>query len=83
MKKIEIRDSIARPSVARPFPVRDGLCQKTGLLMAFFTIKQRAGDRFGLSLSYDKISNGLGGVIDFKSKEESGTLFRIFLPVNK
>ena len=93
MKKIEIQDFLARPSVARPFPVRDGLCQKAGLLIAFFTTipiaigTTRQGTGLGLSLSYD-IVKAHGGEIFLMSKadegppaREAGTEFIIHLPI--
>ena len=81
MKLYNIKDFNFRSSVARPFPVRDGLCQKAGLLMTFFTTKPAGqGTGLGLSMSYD-IIKAHGGEIRVETREE-GTEFIILLPVN-
>ena len=78
MEAIDIKNPVARPSVARPL--------KAGLLMAFFTTfpigigTTGQGTELGLSLSYDivKLHNGR---IEVESWEGAGTEFIIQLPI--
>jgi len=53
------------------------------IFQPFFTTKQSGeGTGLGLSLSYDIITKGHGGVLKVETKEDSGSEFIIVLPIN-
>ena len=72
-KNIEISVQDNGPGI--PDDIKDKIFQP------FFTTKPTGeGTGLGLSLSYDIITKGHGGVLEIASKTEKGTIFKIELP---
>lgn len=54
------------------------------IFQPFFTTKPAGqGTGLGLSLSYDIITKGHGGELKVETEEEKGSVFTVYLPVEK